>query len=136
MQTFLPLSDFKETAKVLDYRRLGKQRVECFQILTALTENKGWIHHPATKMWKGSEGLLACYGIEICAEWINRGYKDNMMARIRPFCDLSQKQPHWLGDEAFHSSHRQTLLFKNIEWYCQFGWKELPKYEHIWPKCY
>lgn len=134
MQTFLPFPDFSQTAKVLDYRRLGKQRVECFQILCALTENKGWIHHPATKMWKGSEGLLASYGVTICAEWILRGYKDSMLARIRPYCDLSQTKPHWLGSEPFHSAHRQTLLFKNFEWYSQFGWKETPKYEYIWPK--
>ena len=28
MQTFLPYKDFGKTAKCLDYRRLGKQRVE------------------------------------------------------------------------------------------------------------
>ncbi len=33
MQTFLPYQDFTETAKCLDYRRLGKQRVEAKRIL-------------------------------------------------------------------------------------------------------
>jgi len=32
MQTFLPYADFKESAQCLDYRRLGKQRVEAKQI--------------------------------------------------------------------------------------------------------
>jgi len=36
MQCFLPYSDFDESAKCLDYRRLGKQRVECLQILNVL----------------------------------------------------------------------------------------------------
>jgi hypothetical protein len=36
MQTFLPLPDFIESAKVLDYKRLGKQRVEAWQILKAI----------------------------------------------------------------------------------------------------
>lgn len=36
MQTFLPYTDFKSCARVLDDKRLGKQRVECLQILKAL----------------------------------------------------------------------------------------------------
>jgi hypothetical protein len=36
MQTFLPYPDFAKSAAVLDNKRLGKQRVECLQILTAL----------------------------------------------------------------------------------------------------
>ena len=36
MQTFLPHSSFKDTFKVLDYKRLGKQRVEAHQILNIL----------------------------------------------------------------------------------------------------
>lgn len=33
MQTFLPYANFEASAKVLDYKRLGKQRVEAKQIL-------------------------------------------------------------------------------------------------------
>jgi hypothetical protein len=33
MQTFLPYASFEETAHILDYRRLGKQRVEGWQII-------------------------------------------------------------------------------------------------------
>ena len=50
MQTFLPYADFVKTAKCLDYRRLGKQRIEAFQILNILegkTTKAGWKHHPA-----------------------------------------------------------------------------------------
>ncbi len=58
MQTFLPYEDFTLSAQCLDYRRLGKQRVEALQIFNALTgastkdgrEYRGWINHPATKM--------------------------------------------------------------------------------------
>jgi hypothetical protein len=45
LQTFLPYADFVKTAKCLDYRRLGKQRVEAFQILNILegkTTKAGW----------------------------------------------------------------------------------------------
>lgn len=54
MQTFLPYSSFSKSASVLDNKRLGKQRVECLQILKALSDPAyGWQNHPAVKMWKG-----------------------------------------------------------------------------------
>ena len=37
MQTFLPYSSFTESAKILDWRRLGKQRVEGMQIINAIS---------------------------------------------------------------------------------------------------
>ena len=51
MQTFLPYSSFKDTAKVLDYRRLGKQRVEGMQIIQTIENQNGWKNHPIVKMW-------------------------------------------------------------------------------------
>jgi hypothetical protein len=54
LQTFLPYLDFVACARVLDSRRLGKQRVEALQILRALlVPEYGWRHHPAVLMWKG-----------------------------------------------------------------------------------
>jgi len=35
MQTFLPYPDFLQSLQSLDNKRLGKQRVETFQILNA-----------------------------------------------------------------------------------------------------
>ena len=50
MQTFLPYSSFTQSAQALDYRRLGKQRVEAKQLILALTQPKyGWKNHPAAK---------------------------------------------------------------------------------------
>ena len=36
MQTFLPYKSMGQSVRCLDYKRLGKQRVEAFQILNAL----------------------------------------------------------------------------------------------------
>lgn len=70
MQTFLPYADFAKSAQVLDYRRLGKQRVECLQILNALTgKSTGWVNHPVVRAWKGHELSLCCYGLRVCTEW-------------------------------------------------------------------
>ena len=62
MQTFLPYDDFVLSLDCLDYRRLGKQRVEAMQLLNAMKREKGgWINHPATKMWRGYEKALTEY---------------------------------------------------------------------------
>ena len=37
MQTFLPYADFERSLRALDPKRLGKQRVECIQVLRGLT---------------------------------------------------------------------------------------------------
>ena len=114
MQTFLPYPDFKLSAKVLDYRRLGKQRVEAFQILNTLTgKSSGWSNHPAVKMWIGYESALELYLRHMIEEWISRGYKNNMSI---PICS-SAEFPKWFGDDKFHSSHRSNLLRKDYNYY-------------------
>ena len=120
VNTFLPYADFVKSAKALDNKRLGKQRVEAWQILSALRgQTKGWTNHPATNMWRGYEKLLCEYGIAICDEWIKRGYKDTMSERfiavhgMFPDCGV----PEWLGVEAFHISHQSNLKRKNPDHY-------------------
>ena len=79
MQTFLPYPSFTKSAACLDSRRLGKQRVEAKQIYLALTKpGYGWQNHPAVKMWRGYEPALLSYGIIVCYEWVNRGFKDTL----------------------------------------------------------
>ena len=75
MQTFLPHKSFNESFKVLDYRRLGKQRVEAKQILNVLldrTTTKGWRNHPIVRMWAGYENALKQYFNECVDEWISQ----------------------------------------------------------------
>ena len=70
MQTFLPYPNLSKSLKTLDRQRLGKQRVEAFQILNILlerTDRKGWKNHPAVKMWSGYENALKLYLILIWA---------------------------------------------------------------------
>lgn len=121
MQTFLPYSDFKKSSKILDYKRLGKQRVEAMQIYKALTEEDyGWAHHPAVKMWKGYEKALLQYGLIMCREWIIRGYKDNLSSWfIQQIYKHKErmKYPPWLGNELFHRSHQSNLLRKDRKFY-------------------
>ena len=47
MQTFMTHYDYKVIAKELDYKRLGKQRVEGMQTYNQITTGKGGFpHHP------------------------------------------------------------------------------------------
>jgi hypothetical protein len=135
MQTFLPYPDFAQSAACLDNKRLGKQRVECLQILnTLIGRSKGWINHPAVLMWKGYEGELKEYAVTVCYEWIKRGFKDTCISKIENnFSFRKLIKPPWLGNEAFHASHRSNLLRKDPVWYGKFGWKESNDLPYIWP---
>jgi hypothetical protein len=127
-----------ESAKVLDRQRLGKQRVEAWQLLNALSpmrgESKGWVNHPALRMWVGHRRSLALYGITMCYEWTRRGYRDTMAERFRPFVrGLFPVAPDWLGDEDFHLSHRSNLIRKMPEHYGSI-WPDVPSdMPYVWP---
>lgn len=131
MQTFIPYTDFDLCARALDYRRLGKQRVECKQILNAIERGSGgWANHPATRMWRGYEPALRQYMRAIILEWCARGYKNNM--------DIPDPEPYelppWWGREDIHASHRSALLEKDFEFYYEkWGWEDEPKIDYVWP---
>lgn len=133
MQTFLPYPDFIQSVKVLDYRRLGKQRVETFQVLNILldrTPTKGWRNHPVTKMWTGYEEALKLYQNFTILEWIDRGYKNTM--KFEHIDHSSLKYPEWFGKEEFHKSHRSNLLRKDYEYYSQY-FDDPADLEYYWP---
>jgi hypothetical protein len=133
MQTFLPYPNFEKSVKVLDNKRLGKQRVEAYQILNILlnrTKTKGWRNHPAVKMWKGYENALKSYFNESIKEWKQRGFINNMeLEKISGKIIL----PSWIGNRKFHSSHKSNLLRKDKEYYSKFGWKESENLPYFWP---
>lgn len=133
MQTFLPVPDFKASAKILDFKRLGKQRVEAFQILNILenkTQKKGWRNHPATKMWKGYVPALRQYLREMILEWIDREFENNMQI---PEDQGDFEYPKWFGNDELHASHRSNLLRKFPEFYGLLGWKETNNLPYYWP---
>ncbi len=118
MQTFLPFPSFADSGAVLDRARLGKQRVETFQIVQRLLGERlvtgekdadgrmidwpepqwrrepiatgGWDHHPAKLMWEGSELVLYRYQKAICGEWTSRGYRDSTLRKTEFLLE-----PHW-----------------------------------------
>ncbi|MGV8056799.1 MAG: MSMEG_6728 family protein [Smithellaceae bacterium] len=129
MQTFLPYPDFKKSLEVLDYRRLGKQRVEAYQIIRAIKYGGGWSHHPAVKMWRGHINALKQYYNLALDEWISRGYK-NRMQKMSIHGKIVY--PPWFGNDKFHAAHRSNLLRKDNIYYGKFHWREKPDLPYFW----
>ena len=103
MITFVPFDDVVACAKALDYRRLGKQRIEAMQIWKALMGKgkilpdgsegppyKGWVNHPATLMWKGHVDFLAMYHNAMIDEWAETVGRDSvgLIAKMLPQLEL------------------------------------------------
>jgi hypothetical protein len=148
VQTFLPFPDFAASAKVLDDRRLGKQRVEALQILRAqVREGYGWQHHPAVRMWRGYPEGIASYALAICAEWAARGRADTVAESVRADLEAAGLPPprtqdelaaagllpDWLGDDRVHRSHREVLLRKLPEHYAPVFPDDAPGTAYVWP---
>lgn len=144
MQTFLPYPDPRASAAVLDDRRLGKQRVETFQVLRAITwPTYGWKHHPVTRMWRGFVPALVAYGIACVDEWAARGHADATRAALLEFTggvepdwdELHDRGalPPWVGDEAFHLSHRSALVQKEPRFYGPLFGVVPPDLPYVWP---
>ena len=149
MQTFLPVADFADSARLLDSPRLGKQRVETLQILRAIElPDYGWANHPAVLMWRGRTPALVAYGLAMAAGWQERGFADTTARQIGEFAPdvvgRSQDElagagllPSWLGDEALHRSHRSNLIAKDPAYYRtrfaeRFG-AEPDDLPYVWP---
>ena len=144
MQTFLPYADFAASARVLDNKRLGKQRVEAIQIMRVLlgiSTSSGWRSHPAVTMWQGREAALWEYTRAVCDEWMDRGFANTkceehlntLAAVLGRDDDWSYAYPEWFGNERFHESHRANLVRKLPEHYGQF-WPDVdPALPYVWP---
>src|SRR3954470_5004348 len=149
MQTFLPVADFEDSARLLDSSRLGKQRVETLQILRAIElPDYGWANHPAVLMWRGRTPALVAYGLAMARVWRERGFADTTERQIGEFAPegvgRSQDElaeagvlPSWLGNEELHRSHRSNLLAKDPAFYRErfaerFG-AEPDDLPYVWP---
>ena len=148
MQTFVPFASFEASARALDAKRLGKQRVEVIQIVRALTvPGYAWKSHPAVLMWKGYEEALGRYGLVMCKVWLELGFGDTCAATItadlatagiphlRTEAELAEAGalPPWLFDEAVQQSHQSALVRKDPEFYRQRFPDVRPDIEYVWP---
>ena len=148
VQTFLPYPDFERSARALDRKRLGKQRVETIQVIRALTRRDyGWKHHPAVLMWEGFEEALGRYGLACCEAWTELGFGDTCAltiatdlrtagvdaVRTQPELAAADALPPWLGDEAVHRSHQSALVRKDHEHYSALFPGIPDDVDYVWP---
>jgi hypothetical protein len=145
MQTFLPVADFAESARLLDSPRLGKQRVETLQVLRALElPDYGWANHPVVTMWRGRTAGLVVYGLATVRAWRERGFADSTETQIAEFAPaaagLTQEEaaaqgllPSWVGNPEIHLSHRSNLLAKDPEYYRPLFPEDPDNLPYVWP---
>jgi hypothetical protein len=130
VNTFVPSTSVEQCARDLDWRRLGKQRVEAYQIWRVLTgHTKGWKNHPAVRAWEGYTCALALYCNTMILEWVKRGYKNNM--KLLPHC-ATPRFPWWWGWEPVHKSH-QAALNRKLSSYYKYEVGDYANWGYIWP---
>jgi hypothetical protein len=132
MQTFLPYADFDKSVQILDQKRLGKQRIENFQVLKALVAKQGglhggWARHPASRMWRDYELALLKYQEATINEWVTvRGHNDTCWqksldvfspAQLEAYRAGNYETPPWIGDAALHRTHQASLVLKDPKLY-------------------
>lgn len=163
VNTFVVKEDLVENARYLDGNRLNKQRIEAKEIIDILEsldmgiipEKKGWMYHPATKMWRGYTNALKVYYNSILREF-ERRYTGNKMSYYdideslyyinkymgngyfeRPFTEYSF--PPWFSFPPFILSHRASLIRKDPNYYSKFDTHEVKpylNYGYLWPSNY
>lgn len=138
MQVFLPYPDFKKSLESLDNKRLGKQRVETYQLIAGLEGrptktgkpySKGRVNHPISQMFRDNLPALKQYLNDSIDVWVARGKNNTMQKEV-----INEEiiMPHWFGNEEFHRSHRANLLRKDAEYYGAHGWADNPTLPYRW----
>jgi hypothetical protein len=129
VQVFLPHKNFTESARALDQKRLVKQLLEGRQILAAIAgDSKGWVNHPATKMFRYSPNTLVAYLHAIATEMGMRGYKwENNWSFIEKYAQQLRNfdfgKPSWMHGTEFDKviiTHRANLYLKAPDLYPQY----------------
>ena len=108
------------------------------QIMTALCEGRGWVNHPATRMWEGYEAALMAYQVAVVRQWLLRGYKDTCLEKTEAIWDKAGKpgndEPPWLGMRRFHVAHQSMLIQKDPEFYGPLFPSSVPRdLDYFWP---
>lgn len=150
MITWLTHMSYGKTARALDDRTLGHQRVEAFELFDALLGggDESLLRRPVAKMWVGCEYALGVYGMLMCMEWTNsRGCADSLFFKFynaiqeikKEEQDFSYVEPPWFRDVDVLRSHRSNLIRRQREhgtgqhYLDQFGKKTPDSMPYLWP---
>lgn len=166
VNTFITSLYLPNTFKKLDFRRLGKQRLEAKQLIDILkmidngedVSNVGFSSHPVTQMWIGYTNALKAYYNLCLQEWIDRGYNNTMkkydidetkfINREVKFDgikttfiseDTEYSFPPFASFKPFILTHKAALYKKDPNFYAGFLNDELEPYVnlgYLWPTHY
>ena len=143
VNTFITSPSLEKCAKNLDNLRLGKQRVECIQLISFIenTNNKGFKNHPVLIMWKEHVTALKVYCNFMIREFIARGFEntipiyeldetkivfyDNIFNEETGLTEIIKPQiekdsivfPIWFNWNPLILTHQASLLKKNNNYY-------------------
>lgn len=117
VNTFIISDSPRICASLLDYKRLGKQRVEAKQILDTIQNPSGWKNHPVCHLWKDNIDGLKYYINCMIDEWIRRGYKNTMEKYDISFKEEKDILPWFYYNKQIQNSMKAALLRKNPEYY-------------------
>jgi len=125
VQIFRPYRDWARSAKVLDDRRLGKQRVETKQVLLAILRKlgiladgrRGWLNHPVVLMYfnggRPYVGDLVGYFYAVVEEWKARGHKNSLsLADVEPLLARVEGAPGTPITHVHEVEYRRVLILK------------------------
>lgn len=130
MQVFRPYVDWRRSAAVLDDRRLGKQRVECKQVLNVILRRlglindglRGWLNHPIVLLYyNGGRPYisdLAGFFNACVEEWVRRGFRSSIS--LSDIEHLFTKVEHIDGTpvtRVHEIEYRRLLLIKDPKHY-------------------
>lgn len=116
MQVFLCDISLEKSSKILDSKRLNKQIVEAFQIVTDRLPN---FHHPAYLFWKDYKQELRQYMYCLCNEYSNRFHKEHKCSILSIPNEI--KTFDFIPNIEYDLyTHKVNLLRKNYEWYSRF----------------
>ncbi len=130
MQVFRPYVDWKKSAEVLDDKRLGKQRIECKQVLKVILRKldlirdgrRGWVNHPIVLMYfnDGRPYIRDLIGFfDACVkEWKRRGF--NNLINLNDIENFLERVNGSDGTPITHIheiEYRRILLIKNLKHY-------------------
>ena len=121
VNVFITSTNLEECARNLDYRRLGKQRLECIEII----EGDSWKNHPCYLMWKNNKEALKIYFNHILREWISRGFQNSLAfysidESKAQFYDITYDENTYLTTISNPKINENSILFP--KWFC---WKPL-----------
>lgn len=116
MQVFICDFNIYVSASILDNKRLNKQIVEAYQILTDRLPN---FNHPAYLYWRNYKQELSMYLYVLSEEYTKRFNRVHSCSYLSTY-PINNTFSYINNFDLLHLSHKVNLLRKDIVYYSRF----------------